>query len=262
MPLGDGTLVIDMIEGARIRESQGVAVEAMRVAIVHGIAGSAATGEEVFEAALTATGMPVAGDVHPIYGDLVLQDRRAVMVGSGSTRQVRVDLVYKHPSGGEIQTPPGDNYVLSGGSAVEQVESEIDRQTGQQITVEHNGDVQGGTVAAFESRSVISFEATWPSAAPLALSQTLTNRVNDQQWAGGAPRTWLITDVGFTLVDPLGTLGTPTYRFRFELRYNPDGHDPTVVYIDPDTGRPPPGLTNLGLKTIEWYDDFDFTFFD
>lgn len=47
------------------------------------------------------------------------------------------------------------------------------------------------------------------------------------------------------------------YRFNASFRQKDDdgsGHNPQVVFIDPETGQPPTGLVpGTGFKTIPWY---------
>ena len=56
-------------------------------------------------------------------------------------------------------------------------------------------------------------------------------------------------------------------------RHNPDTWDPFVIWIDPETGRPPgpaldssgdpiPGtglIENVGYKTVKWHDETSFS---
>jgi hypothetical protein len=55
------------------------------------------------------------------------------------------------------------------------------------------------------------------------------------------------------------TAATPKYRFTFNFEYREDGWDPTVVFIDPETGEPPDGLVDTeGVKTVTWYPTKNF----
>ncbi len=45
----------------------------------------------------------------------------------------------------------------------------------------------------------------------------------------------------------------------FEFQLNPDGWDPTVIFIDDRTGKPPPDLVpNVGYKTVTKMPACDF----
>jgi hypothetical protein len=174
---------------------------------------------------------------------------------------VAVDLLYRLP--GEDVNPPGTGaFVVTGGSAVSQVESEVDTM-GAQITVQHAGEVQGGTITPLVAFDTLTLESPKQSLNPWYTARNLTNAVNNGPFPYdpyAVPRTWLIENVQFQLLDdhPFPWW----YRFRYELRRDPLGFDPQVVYIDPSTGRPPPGLVDgEGFKTVLWHAEHDFGYY-
>jgi hypothetical protein len=265
----DGTLTIHLIESVRWQEQEGKVVEIQDAAIVSDIPAVHQGDEEIIQAALAHTSMPVFGDSHPKIAALKLVDRSARSRGVAT---VSVDLTYRLP-GAEVQPPAGAQFMVSGGSAVEQIETELDRD-GVQVTVQHNGDTQGGTITPLEARDVLTLEAPQQQTVnPWFLARDWVNRVNDGPFAFDpdpeAYRKWLITNISFELIDPNTTPWT--YRYRYELRHNEHGHDPQIVYIDPATGRPPPGLVvwlgdpsdpawdTAGAKIVPWHEEKDFT---
>ena len=49
------------------------------------------------------------------------------------------------------------------------------------------------------------------------------------------------------------------YQFNFEWQYSKGGWDPSVVFVDQRTGKPPPGLVkDEGYKTIKYYKRADY----
>ena len=135
---------------------------------------------------------------------------------------------------------------------------------GDQITVEHNGVVQGATINPFEARQVLRvgnlFYTNWPQ----LFVQQWVNTVNIGSFRFGDfpplsnPRTWHITDMTYDLQDG-GLPGLDLYLMVISLRHNPDGWDPGVVFIDPETGKPPSDLVaGTGYKTVIHYTETNF----
>jgi hypothetical protein len=80
---------------------------------------------------------------------------------------------------------------------------------------------------------------------PWSVGQQYIARINKNNWLNHPPGTWICSEVQWDVLDPrLGRFGKsekklPLYRFSFEFQHDPDGWDPTVVFIDQRTGRPP-----------------------
>lgn len=264
MPILEVDSAIDIIEGSFVREIDGVIVEIHRLARIRVFEFfNPLTEDEVIFEALNDTGavaFPQPGEVHPHDGSLILVGRECRAI---DTHTLAIVFVYKLPGGGGFNPPPSEQFVISGSASVEQIETELDRQ-GNQITVEHpfpGGVVQGGRITPLEARSEISLQQRAQSSDPFSFSETWTNSVNTGGFfydTNAQPRTWLFARVGFTLLDA-DTMPFPTWEFRFDLRKNPDGWDPQVVFHDPETGEAPPGLVpDEGFKTIPWHFAIDF----
>lgn len=247
------TIHIDILEGVRWREEKGVVKEISRLAIVSEITtagGTDPSGELIVAAALDHTDMPQPGDPHPVKTGLVLTDRFPI---ARSTRIIQIELRYKIP--GLIDPPPpGEPWTLHGGASLEEIESHIDRD-GNQITVAHNGVVQGGVIRVLMPRRELHPEWTGQSLFPGDLVDAYVGKVNLSTWQAGLPGTWLCTELTFDPADPSQT--PVLYRYNASFRQKDDdgsGQQPQVVFIDPETGQPPPGLVaGVGYKTIAWY---------
>lgn len=255
---------VDIIEDARWREENGLVSEIVRVAIVSGLEAFIAPSnprDHIFKllmdpnaGPIVAPDLPLAGSSHPWETALKLRVREPTALGHGIAR---VMLVYRRD---DVSPPVGQNYTTRGSSRSEQIETQLDR-AGNQIVLTHPGKPdQGGEIHPFETRSEI--QAYWleQSQFPGDLTRNFTNKLNDGPWVldtGAVARTWHCVDISWEPEDMGRT--PPLYRFTASFSFNPDGFDPQVVYIDPETGRPPPGLVEgQGYKTIEWYEEADF----
>lgn len=248
---------IDTIEDARWREANGRVVEIVRTAKVYDIAipDPANARDLLLDKVLRAPNVPRPGNAHPHRPELIVQDRDARAL---STNIAMVSVTYRLPDGGNF--PPGsDSFRLTGGTGIEQISTMLDR-TGTPIVVTHEDVEQGGFITPYEARSEITAERTEQLSNPLGVSTLWTNAVNTGGWSldpNAQPRTWLVAGVNFELVSQ-DTIPF-TYRVVYNFRQNPDGFDPQVVFIDPETGNPPPNLTpDEGYKTIPWYTSLNF----
>ena len=248
-PTGD--ITIDIIEGARWREEDGVVTEISRLAIASGLSG----GEQSFTEALKHTSMPQPGASHPLKGHLIVRARNPVAI---SGKIIQVEIVYKQLGSLDEQPPPGTNSVVGGETALEQIKTEFDK-FGNQITLTHNGITRGGSVNIQRPRDRLTFTRIEQSLAPGVITRAFTGKTNLFLWNGGIPGTWLCDRIPFDQENP--TLKPPSYRFSYQFKHDPGGWNPQVVFIDPETGEPPPDLVSgEGFKTVEIYDQVNFDF--
>ena len=247
------TLDIDIIPGVRWREDKGVVTEVSRLAVVSEILVAGQTnspGELVVAAALDHTDMPQPGDPHPVKTGLLLTGRFPI---ARSTRIIQIELRYTIP-GLIDQPPPGEPWTLRGGASLEEIETHIDRD-GNQIIVSHLGKDQGGVIRVLMPRRELHAEWKGQSMFPGDLVDAYVGKVNLSTWQAGLAGTWLCTELTF---DPADINQTPVlYRYNASFRQKDDdgaGQQPQVVFVDPETGQPPPGLVSgVGYKTIPWY---------
>ncbi len=275
-------VVADIIEGVKWKEEGGRVVSIDRAFIVSGLpvqpldiphAGERTTHpgafqfDEVMKAALADASVAQPGEAHPVHAELFVVERTPKIIGS---QTVMVTCTYKLPGGGSFDPPTGTQYMMSGGTSVEQVETPFNRLeqsdgslAGSEISLQHEGlEDQVGTISPFEGRAVLSFGAAISSLAPWLLVANWVNTVNAGTFfyaPGAVARTWLITDMNFELSDRETVGGLPIYEFQMNMRHNPTGWDPDVWMVDPDTGRPPKDMVSgEGFKKIFWYDERNF----
>ena len=72
---------------------------------------------------------------------------------------------------------------------------------------------------------------------PKAKSLAYTGKVNNTAWNDSPPRTWLCTRLDGQSDDQ-----GKTYVVNYEFLYREETWDADVVFIDPETGKPPPGV--------------------
>ena len=266
----------DIIEGARWKEVGGTTMKVTRMFIVTGLPAAPLAPativtvhlgfDEVHKIALGTPGIPEPGAVHPVEGHLFVTTRTPRAL---SPFAVSIAIDYELPGGGSFDPPPGDEFTLGGASSSEQIETVWDRPsnapgTRQQVSVTHNGATQYVTISPFEARDVLRIGGILPSVNPWAMSRFWTNTVNSTgfTWDTSAdPRTWLVTEIAFELVDRNAI--PPKYKFNVSLRHNPDKWDPGIWFTD-DDGRPAMGLmAGSGFKIIPWHvaEPFNSSFF-
>jgi hypothetical protein len=89
---------------------------------------------------------------------------------------------------------------------------------------------------------------------PAFKSRNFVGRTNSGTWGGDPPGSWLCTRIEGVSDD-----GGQTFNVTYEFQYNIDTWLATVVFIDPDTGRPPENLIEgEGLKQVQVYPRVDF----
>jgi len=253
---------IDHIEVLEASERHGALRRLVRACYVNGID---TTTWELLTQGLDNAEVPQYGsyltDAAVNASDLMLVERNPRIQDKNS---VMVELVYENfmdlPE--NLDNPRG-GYI--GGEVrcnLQQKTSNLDIN-GDQITVSHHypeddpqypdeTKTQGGEIQYFEPQRAIHIRGIKQTQTPWLLANAIIGRVNNATWSGEAARTWLCTGVRWKLawLGP-GATGLHRYFLDFEFQYDADTWDPTVVFIDDRTGKPPPDLVEgTGYKTI------------
>lgn len=74
-----------------------------------------------------------------------------------------------------------------------------------------------------------------PATNPWDVANQFIAAINDNTWLTKPARTWICSEVQWDILD----VRDQVYRFGFEFQNNPDEWDPTAVFLDQRTGRPP-----------------------
>lgn len=156
------------------------------------------------------------------------------------------------------------------GSSLQQVPTNFDI-FGNQITVSHtytgdsdpkNGQTETVTaeVQQLFPQSTITYNGVAQSDIPLSLQQAYLGYINSAYWNGGAPGTWLCSDISATARD-LSRYGGKPYEWdwSFTFQYDLNGWNVDAIFIDGDTGKPPTGLVDgVGVVSVQTQPFADF----
>ncbi len=267
-------VLLDIIEGARIRFHKGQYVEAARTAIVDvsHLAPDMLVNDQALAVAIGTSGLPATGDPHPHLAGLFLATKSG-RPEAGDNAIFRIELSYKRLDTEPV--PPGDTFSLSVSSTAQQIETMVDKD-GDPIIVEFTPPgatvalKQGGVIHPDVASETITLSETAQSADPTAITRVWTNAVNDGAFrydrsAKTGDNSWRLVNISADLKDGF-TSPFATWVFSYTLVKRPEiiagvlgGHNPQVFYVD-DNGDPPDGLDEgVGYKTIPWYDKMDFS---
>lgn len=275
------TVHIDTIQGAECEERSGVIRSIRRRAVVEGLVPNTNEDQVLYDA-LNDAAMPQPGDAHPNISGLYVRRRTPRAI---SPTIVEVDLLYRPYTFSEAQAEtidlPGAWYTVRAVTPLAEVETNKDR-SGVKIVVSHNDEDQSGFIRVRRPRPsiVIGGRITGSSGSYDTLNsitqfrRTYAGKANSTGWygdTGASAKTWLCSDVNVQLLELTDTVPQyPIWGVSYVFDdYTDDGTvDPGVVYIDPETGRPPAGLVDgagqgtgtsgYGTKSIDSYSTVAF----
>jgi hypothetical protein len=256
-------VTIDILTDATWKESDGRVREIVRTLVVHGLTPD--TDDGLFQTALNDAGVPQPGAGHPTIAGLICKARETSAL---ATDIVKVKLTYRLIEVGSTPVP-GLSYAIRGGTSLEQVETNLDG-SGTKIEVEHNEITQGGLIRPFVARrthevtgritgSSGNYETLEDMDDFVATYSGLGNLGGFPADTTAADKTWICAGVDYRLADVTET-GYPVWEVsaRFS-RSTRASINPDVIFIDPNTGQPPPDLVaNTGYKTVDYYATVDF----
>lgn len=264
---------LDKIETLSMKEKWGVVTEVKRRAVVTGLTG---VDWSVMYQALTAAGVPVRNSFLDGASHLHLVDRDVNMV---SANIANVDLTYGmfNDRGqllewfGEFGNGQwGQNAVAGKMSvSVEQKKTNLYREGGfgpeQQITVSHkypNEDpdysninkTQSGEVDVYIPQRNFTIDGAKYTGNPRRIAAEVVGAINYFFWMGEPPHTWMCTEAAWEYRQ------VPATFMSFTFQHNPDTWNPTAVFIDNRTDKPPEDLIpGVGFKQIRYQREIDFS---
>lgn len=210
-----------------------------------------ARAEEAVAALAAHTESVQIGSQHPTSGGTYCEE---IVPEHESTDIMTLRLVYRPPEDNDGAPSEVEDFVIQVGTTLEQAQVNTD-STGEPITVEYDGKTQGCMVSIGVPKSSAVIESV-EAVSPADLSRDYVGKVNSVGWAvdGSAEaRTWRCDSIVGTSTDR-----GETFKVRREYSYDPDTFDQRVVYIDPDTGRPPSDVVEgTGAKKVQVYEEVD-----
>jgi hypothetical protein len=291
---------IDRVSNLYAREVHGVVVELGRLAVVTGIR---YRDYSVLMKALDNIGIPVYGsrvsigvpladgDPDKTLDHLILVQRNPKIIND-DYGTVEIELIYKTPMEGDHQDLDlGDQKGVVYGrmtAAIHQTKTNFFYPNGdhtkpkETIYVGHifaKNDpygragkfaIQGGEVTVAQPQKNFKFSGIKDTKTPWFVANRLIACVNEKKFLGDNPKEWMITSIEWEPIGIMGLTQRTRYQFRYELQHNPDTWDPTAVFSDHQTHRPPPGLSKVdiplpggliipaGVKEIPYHKPLDF----
>lgn len=272
------TAIIDRIDNLSCQERYGVIVHVERMVHVSGL--DTEVDYSIMMTALDLAAIPKYNTKLTEAPTCVLTERTVTVVDKD---KVDVKLVYEHYAneGQNLDSPPGGAFVGEVRCNIQQVASNKDVD-GNMIVVEHTYpdgttaflDADGATIPADDAypgetkkqtgevqvyvpQKTLNYQGVKLTQSPWLVATGVVGKVNDSSWIEGEARQWMCTACTWKLCDDSPSANR--YFFTFEFQHNPDTWDPTVVFIDDRTSRPPAHLVaGKGYKTIEWHDAVNF----
>lgn len=267
---------LDRVSDISASEQGGQVVEVRRLALVSGLT------DDSFEAVYTALDTLSLKAQSALLGhaNLILMQRNPRVIDNGAAE---VELVYRHFSENEFQdlaAPPGPNskLVFRTEAGLAEKMTQVD-SAGAALTLTYiypaadsclpprlkptdsdavRTTTQGGEAPVRIPTKTKRLSGTLSSPDPDGVVDGIRGKVNSGAWQGGAARTWLCTEAGYTPWDLED--GRSTYRYDFTFEYNADGWDPKTVFIHEITGKIPGDWDDQAncFKTVTWYTGIDF----
>jgi len=203
--------------------------------------------------------------------DLVLVERNATAIDKD---KVRVELIYENWTDIEedLDDPRGGFVTGEVRSNIQQKTSNLDR-FGTQVVVAHiypaedpnhpsETLAQGGEFQYYEAQRTIFIRGIKQTRTPWLIANAITGRVNSIPFSGEPATTWLCTGCTWKISWPGKSVGgyrQNHYLMNFEFQHNPDTWNPTVVFIDDVTGKPPINLVQgVGYYQVDKMPQADF----
>ena len=220
--------------------------------------------------ALNADGLPRGGEQHPFpLQPLFCASRSVQLIDTDKAK-----VTCKFQPGTIDNVPPdegaGSTLQIRVGTTVQEVETSLDvngdtiRVSYDYIDIDEQGnqtvrnESQTGTVKYQLPMTVVTLSRK-ETRDPLDKSRIFVGRMNSGSVFGDPAHWWLITKL-----EGESSNGGKSFNVTYEFQRKIGGWDPTVVFIDPDTGRPPEDILEQTLaggdaiRTVQVLGEADF----
>jgi len=251
------TAKIDRVDFVEAQEIHGVIVRLVRRARVIEIPDTSYT---ALFTALAAAGVPAADSTLAGASNLTLTERNPSIV-EGDPGTVDVDLIYTKfdNKGQSLDAPPLGLMTGSVRVSVQQLSRNTDID-GLAVSVEHTWpnddpdhpgeiDVQGGEFQAQVPQRTFTVEGFKITNKPWIIANAIIGRVNSGTFSGEPKHEWMCVAANWRIAD--NDVASNRYFMSFEFQHNSDTWNPSVIFIDPRTGKPPVDLIqDVGFKNV------------
>ncbi len=248
-----------------VKEEAGIVTEMTATYLVTDISGATVSAKFVdVGTALDAGGLTVFSSTAE-YTNLRLMSRSVEFL-DGEPDKAWATLVWKALGFGGFNN--AGSLVVRGSGSLQQVNTNFDVY-GNQIIVSHTyasddpGSFAGQTkvvtaeVQQLFPQNELIYEGIMQLAAPILFQQSYQGYVNSTWWNGGAPNTWLCTNVEFEQHNT--GLVPPSYRVSMSFQYDSSTWNPIAIYKDPETNKPPIDIVDgVGVVTVYTQPETDF----
>ncbi len=113
---------------------------------------------------------------------------------------------------------------------------------------------QTGEITVMEPHRNYKVSGEVFTAFPWNLANNIIGRVNKFPWMNGQVEEWMCTEACWEAV-----FVRRKYRMSFEFQHNPDTWQPTAVFVDRRTGKPPAELVpGFGYVQVPYHEKLDF----
>lgn len=251
-----GTIAYDIVDGTGGRKTR-TGWELVRIATVHNITGVSASAVMLEAVAVLEDDGVIIGVAHPSLATAFLSDFEP---GVRSADAFTVRLIYKEfPFGQEIVRVGAttSQVVTNRGFLVNQT-TEVPAETLSDMTAKYTypADYEGVNSEKYKSKEfetgveaskftpektiVVTRQEVITGGALSDLASDFVGKVNTEGWdlaPGDAAGTWLCTGI-----EGISNDNGLTYIITYSFQFREDKWEATVIYIDPNTGRPPPDV--------------------
>jgi len=237
-------------------------------------------GQAMLFNALQDPRIPSFGEAHPVIPRVRVTSRAARAI---EDQTIQITIQYGVPDGADRtpvnpQTTPTPEGTISISAAVVSEETQFDRD-GNPLKVSYTGTLiadDGNPVEVENEEQVATIEIQRPEMivsfsrkedrSPLIQARDAVGRVNSQDIGLYARGTLLLARIDADSDD-----NGDTFTVQYEFQYRPSGWAQTIVYIDPQTDRPPTDVNKSalgdrfgdrraanGLAVYDVYPSYDF----
>lgn len=242
---------VDIVDGSDLVQVDGM-MSKTRIAYVTGVTGTNA--EREYDA-LGVSGVPAMGDALGSSGELANCKviRRSASPKSGQPNTIAVRCEYSTETTALAVASDADIPRYESSSIVTQKQSHTD-YAGDPITTTYGTQTHGEFADALIPEITETMTRIENGIILITLQKAYVGKTNSAAWLDGDAGTWMCTGIHARSTD-----GAMNWEIVYQFAHRVGGWNPTVVYIDEATGKPPADLVvNVGYKTVTMYDTADF----